>query len=67
MFEKILVRTVWFSKKVFLSRKVFLSKKIILQASAMFRYTEDRFFFCMPHFVVEMFAGLKMFRSVARV
>ena len=50
-----------------LSRKVFLSKKIILQASATSRDAEDCFFFCITHFVVDMFAGLKIFRGVARV
>ena len=68
MVEKMLVRmTVWSSKKVFLSRKVFLSKKLILQASVTSRDTEGLFFFCMPRFVVEIFAGLKMFRGAARV
>ena len=68
MFEKMLVRmTAWSSKKVFLSMKLFLSKKLILQAFATSRDAEDWFFFCMPRFVVEMFAGLKMFRGVARI
>ncbi|KAF2567163.1 hypothetical protein F2Q70_00026063 [Brassica cretica] len=38
-----------------------------LQASATSRDAEDLLFFRMPHFVLEMFAGLKMFRDVARI
>ncbi|KAF3583555.1 hypothetical protein F2Q69_00027492 [Brassica cretica] len=38
-----------------------------LQASATSREAEDLLFFRMPHFVLEMFAGLKMFCDVARV
>ena len=37
-----------------------------LQASVTFRDAEDLLFFRMPRFVLEMFAGLKMFRDVAR-
>ena len=33
----------------------------------MFRDAEDRFFFRMLRFVLVMFAGLKIFRNVARV
>ena len=55
--------TVWSSKKVFLSRKEILSKN---QASATSPDAEDLLFFRMPRFVLEMFAGLKMFRDVAR-
>ena len=57
--------TVWSSKDVFLSRKEILSKTN-LQASATSRDAEDLLFFRMPRFVLEMFAGLKMFRDVAR-
>ncbi|KAF3530088.1 hypothetical protein DY000_02039027 [Brassica cretica] len=58
--------TVWSSKKVFLSRKE-ISSKTNLQASTTSRETEDLLFFRMPRFVLEMFAGLKMFCDVARV
>ncbi|KAF2551725.1 hypothetical protein F2Q68_00034166 [Brassica cretica] len=36
-------------------------------ASATSRDAEDLLFFRMPRFVLEVFAGLKMFRDVARV
>ena len=55
-----------FQEGVFIEEGIFV-EKIILQASAVSRDTEDWFFFCMSHFMVEMFAGLKMFRGVARV
>ena len=42
-------------------------EKMVLQASATSRHAEDGFFFCMPRFVLEMFAGLKIFRYIARV
>ncbi|WZZ58342.1 hypothetical protein YC2023_058449 [Brassica napus] len=65
-FEKILVRmTFWSSKKVFLSGRKF-RRRTNLQASATSRDAEDLLFFRMPRFVHEMFAGLKMFRDVAR-
>ena len=38
-----------------------------LQASAKSREAEDLLFFRMPRFVLEIFAGLKMFYDVARV
>ncbi|KAG5388989.1 hypothetical protein IGI04_030530 [Brassica rapa subsp. trilocularis] len=38
-----------------------------LHASAMSRDAEDLLFFRMPRFVLEMFAGLKIFRDVARL
>ena len=67
--------TVRSSKRVPLSRKVILClyrgryfcRKMVLQASAASRNVEDRFFSRMPHFVLEMFAGLKMFHDIARV
>ena len=66
-FEKMLVRmTVWSSMKVFLSRKEIPSKNYS-SASATSRNAEDLLFFRMPRFVLEMFAGLKIFRDVARV
>ena len=66
-FEKMLVRmTVWSSKKMFLSRKE-ICRRTNLQASATSRDAEDLLFFRMTRFVLEMFAGLKMFRDVARV
>ena len=58
--------TVWSSKKVFLSRKVFLSKKLILQAFGRLAILKVGFSFACRIFVVGMFAGLKMFRGVAR-
>ncbi|KAF3519966.1 hypothetical protein DY000_02059796 [Brassica cretica] len=39
---------------------------MVFQASATSRNAEDSFFFRMPRFMLEMFAGLKMFRDIAR-
>ena len=40
---------------------------MVHQASATSRDAEDCFFYRMPHFVLEMFVGLKIFPDIARV
>ncbi|WZZ32062.1 hypothetical protein YC2023_015463 [Brassica napus] len=39
---------------------------MVLQASATSHNAEDCFYFCMLRFVLEMFAGLKMFHDIAK-
>ncbi|KAF3591244.1 hypothetical protein DY000_02023305 [Brassica cretica] len=54
----------------FIKEENFVEERIFrrtnLQASATSRDADDLLFFRMPHFVLEMFAGLKMSRDIAR-
>ena len=58
--------TVWPSKAVISSRKLFL-RKTIFREIAISHDAEDFFFFCMPLFVFQIFAGLEMFCGGASV